>query len=743
MANEATLKLQGINRLNQFGDPRLISEQEVTELNNCVLDQTAGKAIKRGSFSKGSIGSPLGAVPGVTDVFSARLSSVGYVVIKLGATVYAYNGTTWSAVTGITTLDSSASLRHQIFNDRVYITDGVTYPRMSDLSTGQAMAITPPVTTSLDSYHKTGGNLAIGSYKYVITHRTPEGDESNPSTPFTHFVINQYTAEGNSTNVNYKTLKFTGLPAVTDTRVSTRVIYRTKVNGDIFYRWGIIDADTTEFIDNKADSELDESLNVNFVTTPTVVGDLASHKERLFAGNVTLTQKNFTELPNNPTESTDDGNWLGGGSWYADTTNLGGTAFVPRTYTYRIVLVSDEGIYSNYIDKAFDLSAAGTFDVITTYNFPKLRISGAFNNTYEIYRKDTGSGGADIWYYHPDLSAALNGGSANQLDDTILDLSANKVWATPTYDDINYDNGIIWSEIGQPTNFKTTSILRIFPDDGDTITAIYDDKDGLIVFKENSICKVFTQGSSVNWRVVKIVEERGCDDINSIHKTNDRYYFTHNKQVYIYPISLNEDISIGIKDQITPTSTITSVAYSVERKWFIINIVDGSTGKSLIYDEEINSWYTFTYTNFYITGMYENKYGSGKGDLLWTSNLDDNVGVYDKDGTLDYDGNTDAQSYSMTVQSKIWLSPDLRYQMRFRRLFSTYTKDASKTVTHTINGVNLNDTINSGDCYIETDNFPLVTHTPTIQYKVSGVGLREFVAAEIKVYMTRRRSNAL
>ena len=77
--------------------------------------------------------------------------------------------------------------------------------------------------------------------------------------------------------------------------------------------------------------------------------------------------------------------------------------------------------------------------------------------------------------------------------------------------------GVAFSDIAKPPSFILEDVRDIYPDDGDQITGIFDDVNGVLIFKEHSICKIYTEGSSNNWRLVKLVPNIGAE-ANTIAK---------------------------------------------------------------------------------------------------------------------------------------------------------------------------------------------------------------------------------
>jgi len=305
------MRLDRITRLNQFQDPSKIAESEAAVLENMILNKEGNKAYKRGAFKKHTTA----GTGSVLSIFSVALNNVNYLVAKIGGTIRKYT-TVWADVK--TGLNSTAKLRLKTFLDGIYFCDGDNdAPMYTDLTNTYNLDITPPDISSLDNYHTAGGNLGVGRYKYVITYVTEKGEESAPSLPFAH-----------KTTATDKTLKFGlvgggELPVSTDARVVGRVIYRTKVDSDVFYFLTQIDNLSKTFTDDTADTDLDTSRVLNYINVPKKAEYIEVHKERLLFANIRIDEKSFIEPNQTIAESTD---YTAAGITYTGGTQFNGVA---------------------------------------------------------------------------------------------------------------------------------------------------------------------------------------------------------------------------------------------------------------------------------------------------------------------------------------------------------------------------------------------------------------------------------
>jgi hypothetical protein len=163
-----------------------------------------------------------------------------------------------------------------------------------------------------------------------------------------------------------------------------------------------------------------------------------------------------------------------------------------------------------------------------------------------------------------------------------------------TYAEVNKTakSAIVWSQVDRPSYMLAEDIKSIFRDDQDEITGILDDGNGVLIFKENSIIKLYHTGASENWYIRKVWSEFGCDEPKSLIKAGDIIYFRYRNRPYAFRSgSAPQYIGYG-KQTFLDTVTVRDVA--VTDQWIMWMVEDSSDFDYLaIYDKVVKSWYQF------------------------------------------------------------------------------------------------------------------------------------------------------
>lgn len=604
---------------------------------------------------------------------------------------------TWSDVTD----KGTPPYRMQAYADNFIFTDGLVPPFVisgNGLGDVNDLEIVAPdillgndgvngVQTGQESSGVAGNLTAYAYYKWIIVYKTLTGQTSPPSYPITHY----YNSASNRTTSTYQRIGFDNLPVSSDPRVTTREIYRTLANGDVFYFHSQLDNIVTSWYDDVDDSFLG-SDNFDFLNIPKTAEYISLHKERVILGDLTRTVKNWV-TPAYSKETTGGFNATVNGVTYAFTNlsntlkgikdcyaaTTGGATLAAGDYTYRFVAYDIEGLMSDPIDtNVITVGGADNSVIIPamphfTYNFYSIK-------KIEIYRKLDAGDFELLMEYVPQRPTA--GGIYYGTGYTDTGAAVTTIYTTNQTTDTE-KCGVAFSEIGQPATFVLEDIRNIFPDDGDQITGIYDDQDGILIFKERSICKIFTgQGSPDNWRLVKTLSHIGCDEPNSLLKFSNDYVFSHQKMVYKFNSSSGlEKIGLPIIDSLQLVTAYHCA--TANNNWYIIG-ASGTCFTSgygfLIYDREVGSWYIFnTATIPYVAHIKEQ--GSTTGTIL-TSNTD---------YILKY-GSSGIDNYTGDPQDDIDIVPIIRTKTfgdgisleRLRKIRFNYKKVDNKTLTITV-----------------------------------------------------------
>ena len=146
--------------------------------------------------------------------------------------------------------------------------------------------------------------------------------------------------------------------------------------------------------------------------------------------------------------------------------------------------------------------------------------------------------------------------------------------------------------------FLATSEFNVFQNDNDVITGIFSDNNGVVVFKERNIYKIYTEtDDSTFWQVRKVVNGVGCSDPYSIVQIKDLgFVFCFNNVFYVWngqgePVSISDPIQSSL-DALTFTD-ITGVYYHKDNWVLWAYSTSGITGQVLVYDLNLKVWYHF------------------------------------------------------------------------------------------------------------------------------------------------------
>lgn len=752
------LILKGITKVDERSDAELIANDVVTYFRNMILK--GAKAYKRGALKRFNTNN--GGTNTFVSLFNTLLldtysGSSGDSVNMIfglvgdgtgsdGILKYSVNGTTaWaSAKTG---LNAAEKIRHAVYKDKLLLTNGEDTPFIigdydSNAGTIQNwdLTIEAPEVQGIGCANANNGNLDVTAlYRYILVYTTNDGQQGQVSKPFTALegTVDLYsTASGSPDKA---TIDFTDLPTSSDTRVTGRKLYRTEGDGEVFYLLTSLDNSDTTYSDDAADTELKTYDSIELFQELETAKYNLIHKDRYWLGNVVT---GLGKSVNTPAHF----------PMAASSSNLGSAGVPDGTYRYAISFIDNEGReseLSSYVEIELDHNdyvwTTGETRV-TLGTLPRPRVgSGAVDPTIikrRIYR--THAGGTTFYKLQDiDVFSTESINDDNAVPDGSLTESYPSSTTGHSTADKTHKCGIIYSNLGDPSEFNVLNYKEVYPDDGDEITGLVSQTDGVLVFKTNSICKVYTQGAHENWRVVKLVENLGCDEPNSISEVENRVYFMNKSKVYRFPDALTNPISEPKETTLNAVSSVYDSIFYVEKRWYVIAT---SNYVVHVYDERENCWYEFVSGSMTIKSLAEMLYGSDKGKLLLGVFAEAIMLYYDESTKLDYSttGSDEDTDISCAIKSKHWTKGET-VTFRLLELWSNYKKEDDKTVTHLIinpetsSQVTANDTTNSAvssdykNYYQVTDGMTgTLKRAKKLRYEISGVGLEEFNFMNLK-----------
>lgn len=728
--NVPSITWEKFRRLNETTDPEFLEIDEAAKLENMILDKVIGKPYKRGGFA---VLNSNNLESSVMSMYDAVEGSNSYILAAIGTHLYSSLSATgaWSSVkSGLT---SGKKMRIVGYNGRYYCTNGYDTPFViTSIGTPVTvnLAITKPDVSSVTTNSTTGGELVPNAkYIYCLVYVSDANEFSSPSVYFTKYMSATDDVSTDSTNL---TINIYNLPVSTDPRITSRLLFRTKADGKSFYLLERLDNETDFYTDTHNDTDLDTSQSIEFISVPTKAFYSATHKERLFLGNLTMPTLVLDPLHASDEDSNTDYEFHGVGQEFDGGMDSSGT------YLYKIIWIDKLGNVSNAISTSITLGA--TDDSVVLYHIPLSPVSGVEARIYRTINPSTG-----VYYF---IGTATRSSYVDVRADSYITSNPTIPSATTATD--TYKCGVIFSEIGKPAhmnifdpNDPTSSfLLQIYPDDNDEITGIIDDQDGVIVFKQNSICVIQTNGNPGNWEVKKLYSGIGSDQPQSIVKVGSTIYFVNKNQVYRYPDSLQTPLSLQIANTMKTYTTIKDAVYYNNKQWYVLVVWDGSSSYGLlVYDEKLPTWYKFTSSEFALESIVEKNTGTLRGQLI-TGLIDNSfLNKYDETISLDYSEVGTYSEISCTLRTKTVTTNDPTVKARLRQLYSNYRKKQDLNVVHTlcetdtaltatsIDSTNATNSTDYKDVKIIIDqmtNAANVKQIKKLYYEISGTGLTAF-----------------
>lgn len=602
--NEIKFQHKGTRRVDEFTEPELVSENDVIVLNNMVLDIEGGKAVKRGGLKKFNNNAAASSFASLHDVVDENGNN--YLIGAAGTNfIKSLKGTgAWSNIkTGLT---NEAKTRIATYDGKFFVANGKDEMFVTDIHTDQwDFNVDKPDVGSVTTADASGGSLeADARYRWIIVYVTDKGEVSNVSMPIGHSLNGD---DGNSTDATNKKITLSNLPVSSDSRVTSRRIYRTEGDGITFYLLKGIDNTVTSYLDDRADTKLSTADTISFVDEILTAEYLTIHKDRLVIANVTKNKKNYVttkpaQLP-----------------VILVTANNGAPGMLDGIYKYKISFLKDNDEESE-LTKEISVELDKNVYAWTNYESkitltdivqPFLGASDDFDSSIIQIRIYRTKAGGSIYYWVKDLQpSSTSYATADNTPDSSLTNEAYPKSGAGATDTVNLFSHLMFSELGQPTSMKTLNSFPIFPNDGDVITGLINQADGVLIWKTNSICKIFTSGSPRNWSVQKLVQLLGCDDPDSIAVAGSRIYFRNKSHVYRYPDRLKLPLSLSKKYTIEALPRTYDAIYMQSRQWYVMACGD----MILVYDEKYEgqdgrgAWYEFNdgtissgYGQFYST----------------------------------------------------------------------------------------------------------------------------------------------
>ena len=588
--------LKGIGKVNEYTDPELLRDGEVTSFENMVSDEQAAKGIKRDGLQKRNTNEIGG--DNITSLHEfINNNNQQWVVASSGNQIFkSANGfTAWTELGTETGTEKSIVVDREIvtkeFNDRLFITDRFLNFFESNVATENFDITFEIDTTGVETFLTTSavGNLEADSrYRYIVIPRLNDGALGKPSYPFSHWRDSDDSYF--STGSTEKQILLTNIPRPTDSRLQDVLLYRTQGNGNVYYFHSTLSTfnSTTniydDILDDLADTDLDLSRSIKFVPDIDATKYIEVHKSRLFLANNRARVNNTAPLPNTKTGTPGAG--FTASKEYLITLDNAFDVLEPNSeYKYKFVTIDQNGLESKSLDFTINTTASPVTARITRYNITDFFGNGPLSAAQESYDTRIYRTQADGSEYYLVESYSFAGISPQ----FVIDQTPDNELVTPYTSDQFKDepNTIRYSEINKPNDINLSNVFEINPDDNDIITGIVDDSDGLLIFKQHAIYKLFTNtGSPFSWVIQKIVNDVGSDNQNSIFKAKGQVYFMSGDYLYSFPNRLSDPINLPLIKTFE-AENINQISYWAFKNWLMC-LTDNFI---LVYDEKLDIWY--------------------------------------------------------------------------------------------------------------------------------------------------------
>jgi hypothetical protein len=643
--NRIPIEYDLFQRVDEDTSIEKIGNGVVATLDDMVLNNPYGSASIRGAYTLKNNFQPTNSIKRIIDVRDE--DNQEWFIAGNGALLSRSVGGTWANIkTGLT---GTGNFQFTQIPKGIVFTNGADKPFIlsgSDFSVDDNVEIEPPDVSGITAQRTTdasGSLRASSAYRWILVYKTEVGEISNVSASFTFSNTHStYSQTTNSTNLKFL---FRQLPVSTDSRVTHKVLYRTegwvsseKLTGLIYYRVTDLQNDITLYVDDVADEDLDFSDTIRFVRLPNDSEYTTRSNNRLWFANYTLPKISQNRPPVTCLPHGSASVYPAGGANWGDsslvTKNLEVTADVVSVtglipnyyyqYMYTYIDFNDIESRPSYGTSTFQVGSAvngGSYHKVTTALYDSGRVgsnqSGHKSPSVKarrIYRTlghvaDFTANTEPFYLVEEQLIDTSDIGSkisTSYVDDNMDD--STTVYAEATESQIS---AVAWSKVDRPAYFDVGDVKQIFAEEqGDPITGFLDDGNGVLIWKENSIIKLYHTGAPQNWYLRKVWNEHGCDEPLSLIKAGDTYFFSFRKKIYsMVSGQAPVDISYGRYATFNDLDILNVVGNDL---WIIYTCTDSTNQYQMVYDRIVKTWYKFNFGTTDLTCSMIKKY-----DEIW------------------------------------------------------------------------------------------------------------------------------
>lgn len=719
-----SIEFTGFNSVNEAVSPEKLQPTELALLDNMRLDEEAGIATTRKGFAH-IYAQPdtSGTINNLFDVEDANQNN--YLLANVGTSLRKFFSNTWSDVkTGLT----AAKMRMAAYGSSFIFTNGVDKPFYTDLTTTNNIVVERPDLTLMHYTINSGANNFNGIYRYIMIYVTADGQNSNPSVPFETWLI---------TGITNESLLLLALPVPTDTRIISKQIYRTLKSGFTnYYLVATLDIGTVSFLDNVTDANLNTAQTIEYLATIDSAKYIVSNGDRISLANITKTMTNRV-LP--PALVFQDDTRI-----VSETTG----AIENGDYQWAVSYVDKQGNESALtILISYTVAGAPIGIILTAFSLPRIDNVGDMEDNIKFLRfYRTHKNETTVYYYVGDFTIVPTDVIvASTFTDALADESLTVTYEVKSAphnasEITNLSSSVVYSNLYEYLEYPELNYLEVFPDDSDSITGIFDDDNGIMVFKENSICKIYTVGDPANWQVQKLVHNMGCDQPDSIFKYSNTYFFVFRNKVYEWGGSGEPKcISYKRKPTFDSITSFQGAAFYNSVLWYVLTVKISSTYYLLCYDTKLSTWYKFSINQ--ADTVLEKVFGTDKGKLLFGGNL--YITYYNISQAYDNDSGT-KKDITIALKTKDYSFPDnfitarlMFLMINYYRLVGTISKQITFTLTDPVSGISIS--LTDWDETSAQSIFKIVTdgmqgdlkRTFKLNFSISGQAISKFFAGRL------------
>lgn len=624
----------------------------------------------------------------INNLFDIKdINSNNYLLANVGTKLKkSTNGTgVWTNIkTGLT----SAKMRMAAYGNKFLFTNGNENLFYTDLTSVWNVGIDKPDITGITAVVTEGTNIVPGASVYILVYVTDDGQKSNASNKFRILDNGQL----------FTSVAINNIPVSSDSRVITKKIYRTK-NGiyNTFYLLGEIDNAVTTFTDNIADSSLDSTETIEYLNVPTKAKYIMTTGERIWLANFSKKMTNRIIPPVFIYDYGKNGGLGGDGVWISDDPGVMGAG----TYKYAVSFIDTQGNESELVSYFEHTLAAGSLQISFylnyVYPFDNIDFNTAMMTmiagikSIRLYRtKANGS----TYYFHSDVAVPTQPvislpTQTDNTNDTGLTIAAPKETVHNNTEVTSLSYSVVYSNLNNFIEYPELNYIEVYPDDSEMITGIFDDDNGVMIFKENSICKIFTTGDPSNWQTQKLVENVGCDQPDSIYKYQSNYFFVFRNKVYVYSGGQVKEISYKRKTTFDSITSFLGASFWHSALWYVLTVKIGSSYYLLCYDLKLEGWYKYSINQS--DTILEKKFGTDKGKLLFGGNQ--YITYYNESQVYDNDSGTKAD-ITVNLKTKDYSFPDnfvvarlMFFLVNYYRLINTIAQQITFTLADPVTGI--------------------------------------------------------